>query len=139
MRLCEKFSASSSARVKRILMQLPFDDHQRCRLYFVRHGQAAATESSDGVYGDNISLTTRGLDQARAMRDHLSAVRFDAAFSSDIRRAQETAAIVLEPHGVAARASAAFTELRGDIDAALSVQMPLQEKLASFAYSMWNA
>jgi broad specificity phosphatase PhoE len=120
-------------------MLLPFDGHKRRRIYLVRHGQAAATQKGQSVYADNISLTTRGIEEARAMREHLKAVKFDAAFSSDIRRSQETAAIILEAHGLAAESSVAFTELRGDVQSALAADIPLEQKLASFAYLMWDA
>jgi hypothetical protein len=120
-------------------MNLPFDGHTRRRLYLVRHGQAAATRSEDGLYGDDISLTARGIVEARAMRDLLKTVRFDEAYSSDVRRARETAAIILEPHAVTAVSSVAYTEMRGDIQTALSADIPDSEKLASFAYLLWSA
>jgi probable phosphoglycerate mutase len=120
-------------------MLLPFDGAKRRRLYMVRHGQAAATQAGHGVYGDSISLTARGIEEAQAMREHLRHVKFDAAFVSDIRRSQETAAIILDAHGVTAESSVAFTELRGDVQSALAADSPLQQKLASFAYLMWDA
>jgi len=120
-------------------MNLPFDGHTRRRLYLVRHGQAAATRSEDGLYGDDISLTARGIVEARAMRDLLKTVRFDEAYSSDVRRACETAVIILEPHAVTAVSSVAYTEMRGDIQTALSADIPDSEKLASFAYLLWSA
>jgi broad specificity phosphatase PhoE len=120
-------------------MLLPFDGHKRRRLYMVRHGQAAATQAGHGVYGDSISLTARGIEEAQAMCEHLRHVKFDAAFVSDIRRSQETAAIILDAHGVTAESSVAFTELRGDVQSALVADSPLEQKLASFAYLMWDA
>ena len=120
-------------------MNLPFDGHTRRRLYLVRHGQAGATRPEDGVYGDNIGLTPRGIDEARAMRDLLRPVKFDEAYSSDVRRARETAAIILESRDLDAVASVAYTEMRGDIHAALAADLPDGEKLASFAYLLWTA
>jgi probable phosphoglycerate mutase len=120
-------------------MQLPFDGHVRRRLYLVRHGQSAARSSADTIYGDTIRLTETGEAEARAMRDLLAAVPFDQAFCSDIRRAQETAAIILESRGLTAEPSDRFTEMRGDLGAALAADLPVAQKQAGFAYSMWAA
>jgi broad specificity phosphatase PhoE len=120
-------------------MKLPFDSHTRRRLYLVRHGQAAASKAEHGVYGDEIDLTPRGIEEARAMRKLLAEVRFDVAYCSDVRRARSTAAIILENRGLTATSSVAFTELRGDISAALAADIPVSQKLASFAYLMWGA
>jgi probable phosphoglycerate mutase len=120
-------------------MKLPFDGLTRRRLYLVRHGQAAATRAEEGVYGDGISLTPRGFDEARAMRDLLKDVPFDAAWCSDLRRARETATIILESRRIELRESAAYTEIRGDLDTAMAADQPLHEKLATFAYLLWTA
>ena len=119
-------------------MKLPFDGHSRCRLYLVRHGQAAA-RSGGGLYEDDIRLTPRGIEEARAMRDFLAASPIDVAYSSDMQRARETAAIVLSARSLEAAPSPSFTEIRGDLHAALAADIPLMQKLASFAYMMWNA
>lgn len=119
-------------------MQLPFDDTRRRRLYMVRHGQSASARPEHGVYGDDISLTEPGRREATAMREALAGARFDVAFCSDIRRTQETAAIILAPHGMQAVQNEDFTELRGDLDAALKAEMPSTEKLHGFAYLMWK-
>jgi probable phosphoglycerate mutase len=120
-------------------MKLPFDGYTRRRLYLVRHGQAGALKSEDGVYGDNISLTPRGIDEARAMRELLMPVEFGAAYSSDVRRARETAAIILEARKIEAVSSPAYTEMRGDIHKVLAADVPETQKLASFAYLVWGA
>jgi probable phosphoglycerate mutase len=121
-------------------MKLPFDGCRRHRIYLVRHGQAAAARSDDGVYGDEIGLTARGIEEARAMRDLLQAVRFDESYSSDLRRARDTAAIILESRDMQATASVEYTEIRGDIHAGLAAtDVPPRRKLATFAYLLWGA
>ena len=120
-------------------MQLPFDGHFRRRIYLVRHGQSAPSRPEHGAYGDAISLTETGRREAAAMRDALADVPFDAAWCSDINRTQETAAVILEAHrGLSAQAQARFTEMRGDLDSALSADLPRDEKLGSFAYLLWT-
>jgi len=119
-------------------MKLPFDGHFRRRLYLVRHGQAAASQAGHGVYGDAISLTEAGAREAQVMCDALAGVTLDEAWCSDINRAQETARIILAPHRIEATASEQFTEMRGDIAAALSQDLPKEQKLGRFAYSLWQ-
>lgn len=119
-------------------MKLPFDGHFRRRLYLVRHGQAAASQPGHGIYGDAISLTAAGRDEAQAMSDALAGVPFEEAWCSDINRAQETARVILAPHGLEVTASERFTEMRGDIAAALKLDLPKEQKLGRFAYSMWQ-
>jgi len=59
-------------------------------LYFVRHG-----EQVDQEFGlPEGPLSDRGLQQAKRLADRLSSVRFDAAFTSPLQRAIETAAVV---------------------------------------------
>lgn len=118
-------------------MQLPFDGHYRRRVYLVRHGQAGPTKREHGAYGDHIPLTDIGRGEAQAMRDALAGVPFDVAWCSDIYRAQETAAIILEPHGLSAQPSERFTEIRGDVNLAFAADLPQEQKLGAFAYSLW--
>lgn len=120
-------------------MKLPFDGLTRRRLYLVRHGESAATRESDGLYGDNIVLTARGLEEARAMATALSEVPFGIAFSSNIWRAQQTARIILEGRGIDALPSRRFTELSGDIAPILNSDRPIIERQKRFAYAMWDA
>lgn len=61
-------------------------------LYLVRHG-----EQQDAEHGlPDGPLSPRGVRQARALGDRLSGVPFDAAFTSPLQRAQETARIMTE-------------------------------------------
>lgn len=61
-------------------------------LYLVRHG-----EQLDAEHGlDDGPLSPRGVRQARAIAERLSGVPFDAAWTSPLQRASETAAIMTE-------------------------------------------
>lgn len=65
------------------------------RLYLVRHG---ATDWSDAgrINGHtDVRLNERGRAQARLLQERLSRIRFDGVWSSDLRRAVETADIAL--------------------------------------------
>lgn len=61
-------------------------------LYLVRHG-----EQQDAEYGmPDGPLSARGVRQARAIAERLGGVPFDAAWTSPLQRAQETARIMTE-------------------------------------------
>lgn len=61
-------------------------------LYLVRHG-----EQQDAEYGmPDGPLSARGVRQARAIAERLGGVPFDAAWTSPLMRAQETARIMTE-------------------------------------------
>ena len=69
-------------------------------ILLARHGE---TEwNRDGRYQGwaDPPLNAAGFAQARTLADQLRSTPFDAVYSSDLRRAQETAEIVAGPHGV---------------------------------------
>lgn len=120
-------------------MLLPFDGHMRRRLYLVRHGESAARQESDGLYGDEIVLTDRGEAEAAAMATALAEVPIGIAYCSTIWRTQQTAGIILAGRGIAAEPSDRFTEMRGDIATVLLSDLPAAERQHIFAYAMWGA
>ncbi|KAJ7217027.1 phosphoglycerate mutase-like protein [Mycena pura] len=65
------------------------------RVYLVRHGETQ--ENRDGVFQGQLDteLNETGVRQARLVADALRSVHFDAAYSSDLRRALKTAEIIL--------------------------------------------
>jgi broad specificity phosphatase PhoE len=68
------------------------------RIYLVRHGQTE--ENATGVIqGWNPGKpTTLGIKQAESVAQRLRAIRFDAIYSSDSRRAADTAQIIAQFH-----------------------------------------
>lgn len=65
-------------------------------IYLVRHGETQS--NNDKAYYGNLDcgLTHNGKLQALAVKDKLSSVKFDGVFSSHMKRARETAEIILE-------------------------------------------
>jgi probable phosphoglycerate mutase len=80
------------------------------KLFVVRHGQT--THNRDGLisgyFGDPL-LTQQGIAQAEDTREKLSHIHFDEAYSSDLKRAVHTAAII---YGQDIHPSKQMTELR---------------------------
>ena len=67
-------------------------------LYLIRHGDAIPGPEEiipSGVY-NNLPLSATGRAQAQALAERLKDKQFDAAYSSPLRRCQETAAPLLE-------------------------------------------
>ena len=63
-------------------------------IYLVRHGESTANKQSIiNGHGDP-PLTDIGRDQARQAKRELKDIKFDVAYSSDLRRAIETAEII---------------------------------------------
>src|SRR5947209_47465 len=69
-------------------------------IFLARHGETAWNR--DGIWQGwaDPPLNDTGRAQARELAEQLRAVPFDAVYSSDLRRAHETAELVAEPHGV---------------------------------------
>jgi 2,3-bisphosphoglycerate-dependent phosphoglycerate mutase len=67
-------------------------------LLLIRHGDAIPGPDEiipSGVY-DNLPLSRKGREQARLLAERLQQLHFDAAYSSPLRRCQETAAPLVE-------------------------------------------
>ncbi|HEY9230091.1 MAG TPA: histidine phosphatase family protein, partial [Gemmatimonadaceae bacterium] len=76
----------------------PTDD--TTRIILVRHG-ATEWNARDVYQGwEDIPLDTTGLAQAQALAELLASVEIDAAYTSPLVRARETARIVLGGRGV---------------------------------------
>jgi broad specificity phosphatase PhoE len=80
-------------------------------LLLVRHGETDWNREGRWQGWADPPLNDTGRAQARALAEQLRGVPFDAAYSSDLRRAHETAVIVAEPHGVPVVADARLREI----------------------------
>ena len=65
------------------------------RLYLVRHGETEWNAQGRQQGHTDVALSDQGRQQAQAVARRLSGVTFDAAYSSDLSRARETAEIIL--------------------------------------------
>ncbi len=70
------------------------------RLYLVRHGETAWNREGRIQGHQNPPLSEEGRVQARSLARRLVTIAFDAAYASDLRRARQTAEIVLEGRGI---------------------------------------
>ncbi|HEX6037561.1 histidine phosphatase family protein [Longimicrobium sp.] len=81
------------------------------RLYLVRHGETAWNAHNLWQGTMDVPLSPRGRRQADALREALAPVPFDAAYTSPLRRARETADRVLAGRALAPTVVPALREL----------------------------
>lgn len=67
------------------------------RLILVRHGDIDADMSRYWGRTD-VPLSAAGLEQAGRLRDHLAAEKIEAVYSSDLKRALDTATVIVQHH-----------------------------------------
>lgn len=75
-----------------------FQRQNAAELFLIRHGDAIPGPDEiipSGIY-DDLPLSQKGREQARAVAERLKKLSFDAAYSSPLRRCQETAAPLIE-------------------------------------------
>ena len=67
---------------------------KKTTIYLVRHGESESNKQR--LVGGHVDteLTEQGKEQARKTRDALSHIKFDEAYSSDLKRAVDTAGII---------------------------------------------
>ncbi len=81
------------------------------RILLVRHGQTDWNLAGRWQGHIDIPLNTTGLEQARALAEHLHEQPISAVYASDLKRAQETGAVIAEAHGLALKTDARWREL----------------------------
>ncbi|HAZ07109.1 MAG TPA: 2,3-bisphosphoglycerate-dependent phosphoglycerate mutase [Elusimicrobia bacterium] len=69
------------------------------KLILVRHGQSQWNLENRFTGWVDVSITAQGAEEARRAGRELKDIRFDLAFTSDLKRAQETLAILLAECG----------------------------------------
>jgi broad specificity phosphatase PhoE len=80
------------------------------RLIVVRHGQTACNIENVWHGWDDCELTQTGLAQADAVADRLADEEIDAVYSSDSRRAFQTAQAIASRHGLTPMVDPALRE-----------------------------
>ena len=98
-------------------------------ILLARHGETDWNREGRWQGWADPPLNETGRAQARTLATQLRETEFDAVYSSDLRRAYETAEIVAEPHGSAVIADAGLREIdvgswSGLTHAELEVQFP---------------
>lgn len=81
------------------------------RVYMVRHGETDWNRDKRAQGHADIPLNEAGLRQARAIAERLRSVAIEAVYSSDLRRAAQTAAVIGEAVGVEPLLTPAFREM----------------------------
>lgn len=73
---------------------------QPTTIFLTRHGQTDGNLNQIVQGSTDVPLNNTGIEQAKAAKIELGCVIFDAAYSSDLIRAKQTAALVLEGRGI---------------------------------------
>jgi probable phosphoglycerate mutase len=71
------------------------------RVFLIRHGATELSAEDRFAGAVDVLLSDQGRDQARRLGRRLSGETIGAAFASPMKRTQETARLVVEPHGIA--------------------------------------
>jgi len=66
------------------------------KLVIVRHGQSAWNLENRFTGWIDVDITPKGEEEARNAGEHLQGLKFDYAFTSDLKRAQHTLTIILD-------------------------------------------
>ena len=88
-------------------------------VYFVRHGENPANLTREfSCRRVDYSLTEKGIRQARDTARYFAEIELAAVYSSPLKRAAETAAIIAQPHGLPVTHLDQFREVDvGDLEA----------------------
>ena len=68
------------------------------KMWFVRHAQSEYNKKHLFTGWHNPDLTEKGINVAKELKNDLSSVDFDYVFSSPLKRAAETASLIVDGH-----------------------------------------
>jgi probable phosphoglycerate mutase len=107
------------------------------RVLLVRHGATTSTADDRFAGSSDVELSSEGIAMLTKLSQRLAGARIDAAYSSHLRRAVDSAAIVARPHGIT---PVARPDLR-EIDHGHWEGVPHKEVEQKFAaeYAAWSA
>ena len=80
------------------------------QVWLVRHGETLWNRERRFQGHQDIPLSEKGRDEARACAEHLRDRHFDALYSSDLLRASETASIAFAKHNLSIQKDVRFRE-----------------------------
>ena len=83
-----------------------------CKLIIIRHGESASNVKNIIAGHMNVPLTDLGLEQAEQTAAHLAPEQIDAVYSSDLKRAFDTALPNAERRGLPVVADPALREIQ---------------------------
>lgn len=107
------------------------------RIYLIRHGETEwnKLQKTQGR-SNNIPLSEEGIRQARLLAARLQEEEIDIVFSSELVRANETARIIAEPHGIEVKTYDELAEINfGCFEGLEYSQIKEQYKEV---YSLWS-
>lgn len=84
---------------------------KNCRIIFVRHGESEGNLHSMFLGHTDLELTPLGHRQAELTAKYLESAKIDALYSSDLKRAWQTAEHIAEKKGLSIIADSAFREI----------------------------
>lgn len=82
-----------------------------CRMYLVRHGETTWNASGKIQGFTDVPLSDLGREQAQLLARRLANKKIDCFYSSDLKRAYETASIVAQPHNQDVMTTPALREM----------------------------
>jgi len=109
------------------------------KLYMIRHGQSESNGKGLWTGWQDVPLTEKGCEDARAAREVLKDVPFDKVYSSDLQRARQTAELALP--GCAYEALPVLREIHvGDLQGKpLQILTPQEQAHATAeGYTSWG-
>ena len=81
------------------------------KLLLVRHGETTWNAEHRYIGRTDLPLSGEGRRQARALADRLASEPISAVYTSDLRRALETAAVIASAHGLPVRSDPRLREM----------------------------
>lgn len=84
---------------------------KKCRFIFVRHGESEGNLHSMFLGHTDLDLTPLGHEQAECTARYLDSMQIDAIYSSDLKRAWQTAEHIAERKGLSIIADSAYREI----------------------------
>ncbi len=101
-----------SAKIKERLMGL--DSQKGCRVYLVRHGEAANV--ADGVFRYNghidVDVSPTGVRQIERAAQFLKELPISSVYCSDLKRAKKGAEAIAKHHGLSPKPYGEFREIK---------------------------